>query len=165
MYTGNNVDPASKQSMGVSTMSTSVHKDKVARAIARLPESLRRRVNAIYHSSKSFRHGSPQYGTKHPGAAVTDDQRKLMAICHYKAGKYGMPFRPMEPAFKLYPASGNDAQRCADAGLALLRKDGMPDWFKTVEKEVEAMKEAEVKAKAAAKLAKLAKRKKQLAAA
>jgi hypothetical protein len=107
-------------------MSTSVQRAKVEKAIRALPEPLRRKVRDIANSRSSYRHGSPQYAKKHPGSAVTEDEYILMAIAHYKCD---MPFRPMEPAFKLYPASGNDAQRCAKLGRKLIRKNGMPSWF------------------------------------
>lgn len=121
-------------------MSTSVQRAKVEKAIRALPEPLRRKVNAIYTSRSSYRHGSPQYAKKHPGSAVTNDEYVLMAIAHYKCD---MPFRPMEPAFKLYPASGNDAQRCAKIGRKLIRKNGLPSWFsepKPVAKKAKAKK-------------------------
>lgn len=154
-------------------MSVPTPKAKVEKAIASLPASLRRRVNAVFHSKKFFRHGSED--------SVTDEDKKLMAICYHagrapgqwskaeEAGEFGMPFRPLETAFKLHPASGNDAQRCVNKGMEFIKRDGLPEYWKTVEKECEAMRKEIARqkeaAKAAEKAAKEAKRKKTLAAA
>jgi len=79
------------------------------------------------------RHSSAQFAKTHKNG-VTDAERMAAA----KLLKGGVPYRKVEVAFRLYPASGNDALRMGKAGERLLDRQRRAKAKKAAEATVKA---------------------------
>jgi hypothetical protein len=91
--------------------------EKVADAIQKLPLRLRR-IAARQFRRRTRRHGSDEFGKDHPNVAIKPEDRRVMD----EMKRSGMSFRAIEDAWRLFPNSGNDAQRCIRLARKALRK-------------------------------------------
>lgn len=91
--------------------------EKVASAIQELPVRLRR-VATQQFRRRTLRHGSDEFGETHPKIAIKPEDRRIMD----EMKRAGMSFRAIEDAWRLFPNSGNDAQRCIRMARKALRR-------------------------------------------